>query len=396
MSQLTARSTSRSRLIRRGPGPRRPGRLWTAWRGNDRGAASILVAMVLGFGVLLGTASMVVDVGQLYFEREQLQSGADSAALGIARHCAANPANCSAQASTAKNLANANAADDGRTGVTTICGTGQGLPACPKQMDGVGACLGTPPNGAPYVEVRTATELPSGSTLLPPTFAQTMINGYQGRTVHACARASWSAAESAVTKAIMFSTCEWAKVTNNGKNLYPTPSEQAPQKSWETVFHQHEGATAAAPGCAGYGPSVPGGYGWLPHTASKCHTNVKAGDTYTAKKTSDAEKDCTGGLSASVDKQLVLTVAIYDTVSNSGPDLKYHVVGLTGFVVTGFHFANADKPSSIPGGGCGSNDNVCTGSERCIYGYFTHTVLTGGDGTYTGTNYGASVIVGAG
>jgi len=395
VSYPVLRSAEKSRLLWLFEA-RRSGRLRVWRRRSDRGATSIIVAMVLGFGVLLGSATFVVDVGQLYFEREVLQSGADSAAIGVARNCAANPAACASQATTAKNLANSNAADDGRSGVTTICGTGQGLPACPAQMAGVGACLGTPPNGTPYVEVRTQTELANGSTLLPPTFAQTMISGYQGRAVHACARAAWTAAESAVTKAVMFSTCEWAYATNNGKNLRPTPAEQAPDKSWESVFHAHAGATGAADGCTGHGPNTPGGYGWLPHTASKCHTNVKVGDTYTEKDTASAEADCTGGLSASVDKKLVLVVAIYDTVTTTGGTVTYHVVGLTGFVVTGFHFANTDKPSSIPGGGCGAHDNSCTGSERCIYGYFTHTVVTGGDGTYKGMNYGASVITGLG
>ncbi len=44
--------------------------------------------MLIGGGVLTGMGALVVDVGQLYQERAELQNGADAAALGVAKSCA--------------------------------------------------------------------------------------------------------------------------------------------------------------------------------------------------------------------------------------------------------------------------------------------------------------------
>jgi len=55
--------------------------------------ATVLV-ILLGAGVLLGIGALVIDVGQIYAEREQLQSGADSAAIALAKSCSAAPDAC--------------------------------------------------------------------------------------------------------------------------------------------------------------------------------------------------------------------------------------------------------------------------------------------------------------
>ena len=46
--------------------------------GDERGAASVIVAIVLV--VLMGCAALAVDVGAMYAEKAQLQNGADAAA----------------------------------------------------------------------------------------------------------------------------------------------------------------------------------------------------------------------------------------------------------------------------------------------------------------------------
>ena len=64
------------------------GRITRQVRRDERGAIGIIVAALLGFGVLTGMGALVVDVGQLYQERAELQNGADAAALGVAKSCA--------------------------------------------------------------------------------------------------------------------------------------------------------------------------------------------------------------------------------------------------------------------------------------------------------------------
>src|ERR671932_248292 len=169
------------------------------FRHGERGAVAAVLVVLLGAGVLLGTGALVVDVGQIYAEREQLQSGADAAAIALARTCAAAPA------------------------------------------QGLSACLGTPPT-TPYVEVRTATQLSDGRTVLPPTFASTLsgMANYAGRTVRACARAAYGTPTTLRSAAVTVSQCEWTALTAGGTNLAPPPNVGIPAPSAEGVIYLHD------------------------------------------------------------------------------------------------------------------------------------------------------------
>ena len=80
---------------------------------SDRGAASTLVVILMATGVLLGMAAMVVDVGRLYAEREELQAGADSAAMTVALDCAKRRLACTAQGLANSETAAVDNASDG-------------------------------------------------------------------------------------------------------------------------------------------------------------------------------------------------------------------------------------------------------------------------------------------
>ncbi len=74
-------------------------------RQDERGVIGVLVAVMIGGGVLTGMGALVVDLGQLYQERAELQNGADAAALGVAKSCALG----TCTPSVAGQLADANA-----------------------------------------------------------------------------------------------------------------------------------------------------------------------------------------------------------------------------------------------------------------------------------------------
>ena len=44
--------------------------------------------MLIAGGVLFGMGALVIDVGQLYQNRAELQNGADAGALAVAKSCA--------------------------------------------------------------------------------------------------------------------------------------------------------------------------------------------------------------------------------------------------------------------------------------------------------------------
>src|SRR5262245_15679701 len=88
-------------------------------RGADRGAAATMFAILLAGGVLLGFLALVVDVGRIYVEREELRSGADAAALAIAKACATGE--CADLTSLAQRYADGNASDE-LARVEAVCG----------------------------------------------------------------------------------------------------------------------------------------------------------------------------------------------------------------------------------------------------------------------------------
>lgn len=165
---------------------------FSALRRRDRGAVTVLVSMLLGGGVVLPMAALVVDVGSIYVESEELQTGADAAAMAVAKECAAGRCTTSdltAQLTRATSSAGANA-KDGHTAVSELCGKWAGLPACTTPTSTkLSTCVGTVPAGN-YVEVRVRTETASGGTLLPPAFARTFVGNetYNGTAVGNCAR----------------------------------------------------------------------------------------------------------------------------------------------------------------------------------------------------------------
>ena len=98
---------------------------------DDRGVVGVLTGLVIGT-VLLGLGALVIDVGQLYQERSQLQSGADAAALAVAKSCATSTCTASGAMSTAVTYADDNA-KDGVAGVPHVCGSSP-LATCPATV----------------------------------------------------------------------------------------------------------------------------------------------------------------------------------------------------------------------------------------------------------------------
>src|ERR1035438_6105259 len=139
---------------------------------DERGAIGVLVAVLLGAGVLTGMGALVVDVGQLYQERAELQNGADAAALAVAKSCATGTCAPTLSAQYANEHASALT---GHTAASVVCGSGT-LGICPTFTGALDDCPVGPPSGvAGYVDVRTSTKLSGGSTLLPPVFAKTLL-----------------------------------------------------------------------------------------------------------------------------------------------------------------------------------------------------------------------------
>ncbi len=375
-------------------------RLRILGRRRDAGAVATIVAILLAGGVLLGMTALVVDVGQLYAEREELQSGADAAAMSVALDCAQRGSTtrgneCMAAASTVPGYADRNARD-GDSAIVRICGSDSRLAPCSSlPAGGLADCIGTIPADATYVEVRTKTETNDGSYIYPASFAQTLVDGYSGTTVGACSRVGWGSP--GVGIALTFCLTEWNGATGTGTNLAPPPPA-VPADSYEVVLKTKApgGGKGGTPGSCekkSSGADLPGGFGWTdtPDT-STCQTVISAAGLYTVDNGNSIVKPCEAAMTAARTNRTPVIVPIYNEATGTGSKGTYRLEGFAAFIITGWGnlfpgFKDAD--STLTGK---SSKSLCPSGDVCVFGYFTNALVPWSGGFSSTTNYGATVI----
>jgi Flp pilus assembly protein TadG len=408
-------------------------------RSGDSGAIAAIVGMMFAFGIVLGIGALVIDTGSLFFERRQLQNGADAAALSIAKTCALADATgtpCTASAvapSTVVGLAGANATDQ-KSDVASVCGsaalsnptTGSNLSAfptlCPAPSNP--ALVECPSTSSPakYVEVRTSTRTANGGTIMPPILAQMLYKStYSGETVKACARVGWGPrGASGPTVPIAVSACEWFKATSGGNllSLAPPPTSATyPQyspfpDSLERALLINAPLLPTTDPCDVWqGHDFPGGFGWLARTpAPDCQATTDANGwvgviTGVGGGTNGGCAPIIAGYAG-----FLLHLPVFDCMSvnkigpgptppcdntNNGSNTNFHIQTTVAFFVTAFDIANvtasidANHPTATAKAACKAYG---TGS-KCMYGWFVKDTSGGGTVGGPGTpNYGDTVI----
>ena len=344
---------------------------------DDRGVIAVLVALLIGGGVLTGMGALVIDVGQLYSERAQLQSGADAAALAVAKSCASG----TCAPGLAVQYADANARD-GVSAVRLVCGSGN-LGGCPASTGKITDCP-APPGGLNYVDVHTATENADGSTLLPPSFARSLpgLANYGGTNVGACAQAEWGPPLTAATAAFTISACEWDTETSLGTSFAPAPPyppDPAPAPSLDQVLSLR---TSAGGGC----PSEPAGadgagvFGWIDDQTGTCMADITSA-TYGDDSGASAGQSCTQALASAAASGIPVAIPVYVSVAGAVYTLK----GFAAFVVTGYQLPGAAASDWL------NPANNCTGSAECINGFFVRALIPA-TGPVGGPDLGATEI----
>lgn len=335
-------------------------------RGEERGVVGVLVCILLGT-VLLGLAALVIDVGELYEERAQLQSGADAAALAVAKQCIDGTCTPGSALSTAQTYADDNASG-GSAGIGTICGNGGTLTACGSSSGAMTACP-SPPSSGNYVDVNTSTKTSGGATVIAPLFAGELLgNGsYTGTTVLACAQVQWGGsgpAYSGLLTAFTTTACQWDQAVSEGIIYGSPPSASLPSSSYDmqlTLGYLDGTGCSTEPS----GSDGPGTYSWITETGG-CTLQI-TGTTYPVR-TGTASPDCSAPLYGDAQNKSLIYIPVYTSATGNGASSVYNLKGIAAFVVTGYN---------VPGNGQygGYADwlnpaNTCTGNSYCIDGYF--------------------------
>lgn len=420
-------------------------------RRAERGAVATIVAVLLAGGVLMGMAALSIDVGQITFERRQLQNGADSGSLAFADICASKASDCdptnATTLATLKGLLNGNAADNASQldasrsdSLNGLCGRATGganVPNCASaatnaSVTNLAECpplpswlaTGTGVN-IPYVEAYSLTQSSGGGSILPARFSQ-LITGQAGTSVRACARAAWGIPSTHTgTVPITFSACEWKRDTNNGTD-YVTPGPSGawpgygpglspwpdPAKEITIILHDPSDETAD---CSWNGKDTSGGFGYLKSPTGTCSATVTSDNWAqidTGNNVPTGCPDVLAGLRGTVVALPVFDCLIASQTQPVGPipadancdptqrdtngnNTWYHIAGWAQFYLTGYKLSGNGStvaPSLLTG------SVPCSGGSRCISGWYvkgsldaTAIVPPGG-----GTDFGTYAVLPAG
>lgn len=266
---------------------------------GDRGTVSVIVAILLV--VLLGFGAVAVDVAMLYAERTQLRNGADAAALALAQTCGKSTGNvdCSNTSPLAASLANNNA-NDRTSNVKSIA-------------------LDTPNRSVTVtVGAQEAGHTPNQVSLF---FARVL--GVNTAEVTASSSAQWGTPSKG--PAILPLAIAYCKL-----DLTPGLASGTEQVLEQSVN-----------GCGG----IPGGFGWIGGSATKCAVTVTAGQAYNSgiwfpsDTGASAPTICTADDFNQMNNQTVL-LPLYDIATGTGSSGQYYVKGFAAFHVTGYRFAD--------------------------------------------------------
>lgn len=347
---------------------------------DERGVVGVLVGLLLGT-VLLGLGALVLDVGQLYQERAELQNGADAAAIAVAKSCVTGTCAPSLAAQYAN--ANASALTGGTAAVSQVCGSGT-LGTCPASTGAMTDCPAAPASAMGYADVHTSTKTSGGSTVIAPVLAKELLgNGsYTGTTVQACAQAAWGGPTSANTVAFTISACSWDSWTNNGTDFAPAPPAVPPASYDHQLNLANLGNSAGCTGEAS-GSDGAGAFGWAADQTGTCGIFTNS-TTFPGATGAAAGSTCQTVLAAAQASRKVIFLPVYTTYTGTGSTTVFTLKGFAAFVVTGYSL-----PGFYASDWLNASNNSC--SFKCIDGYFTQAIIpeAGGEG---GSYLGAAAV----
>jgi hypothetical protein len=367
-------------------------------------------------GVLLGMGALTLDVGNMMFERRQLQNGADAAALELASICANDSTACSVTDSATLNAIDTinglNASDDksARDGTrlagnsSGICGanlpTGSYVPGCPTDAVEAPAskwldCPALPEawadGVAPWVQVYTLTATASSTGVL-----RSFLGGADS-SPGACARVGWSAYSPDAAFPLTINECEFDEVIGDDESGYGAIT---------TIPLKYKKASSCVEDTAPSGGDFNGGFGWVAHDMT-CMTAEAVPGWNDADTGVGAGNDCIKDLELGKVYLLPIYTCISDTDTLApcsppdkipgGTNTFYHLGRFVAFKLLAYNLTSTggwvpDPPPDGVKAECSSESK----GGKCIAGYFIKDyVVSGGsaDPTKPPTGDGEPIVL---
>jgi Flp pilus assembly protein TadG len=320
----------------------------------EDGSIAIMVGLLLV--VLVGIGSLVLDVGNLFWERRQLQNSADAAALAAAQDLTSGEDAATALA-TARTFA-----DENNT---------RGAHVAPP---------GSPDPGF-FVDTNSVTVTAQTGSVAAPGELQSFLAsviGVDTYATEATATASWGFIGGAATVPLTFSRCEWDFMTGGSVAGLPTDVR--------TVYF-HSSQTAQSINTCG-GPANqdhPGGFGWLDPQGGQCEAYVENGQVATDVG-NNVPNECSAAYLQSLVGQTVIMPIFSSVTGGPGNNAIYVIDGFAALEVTGFRFSG-NPAYNMPAG-----NPPCSGNDRCIAGRFVNYYTLDDVPTAGGVDFGAVFI----
>jgi len=337
---------------------------------DERGGIAVTVAILLV--VMIGLGALVLDVGNLYWERRQLQNSADASALAAAQDLVVGESMVVAEAS-ARTYTSANNTRD-------------------AYVDDIFQPTTT------SVTVETITGDADGSGTIASFLAS--ILGVDNYFTHASATAAWGGIAGAATIPIAICEDAWNHLTNGGQVPPDEPFPFSILRIGVPPGHLNAGIDCSNPGG---GDVPPGGFGFL-DADGNCQAHVAA-DGWSDGKTGNTpdvggNSPCTATdfynvLIDAVDNNTKLLIPIFDEYAEQGAAGRYHIIGFGALELRGYTInAGPQHPTFGRSYGWTHGGSACPGSASCLDLRFTDLVSLGadvipGDGT---TEFGASLV----
>ncbi|MFM8266587.1 MAG: pilus assembly protein TadG-related protein [Ilumatobacteraceae bacterium] len=346
---------------------------------RDRGAVLALVVLITT--TLIGAGALVIDVGAMYYEKRQLQNGADAAALAVAQDCAAG--NCLDEDATAGIAASYNA-KDAKSFVEVVCGS--------AQREGLRPCTGTDALSADqlerlsgvrgWVKVRTRTLTADNRSEIRFLLAPIM-DAAAGATLRATAIAAWGYATRMRVLPLTMHECTWQQAL---QSVGATPEVPDALVGQLLTLSARSNQNGNLNDCTG---NPNGNWGWLRNLG--CGDTISRLDWISGKTGFDAPPcDWLGQEVALPIYRCAARVIDGSCTADRNGSVEYYIVGFIGFRVTALKL----EPNKTLGN---QTDLNASGScqqanDRCVVGRFTRILQNGDILSGGGTGSGAVVI----